>query len=133
MVNHFKDMGIIKQYLKLKFNSLTTDYSNQGNMVDVIEFMESNMTSFAQEHKNKILVPIYNLLIKNGVNSNEIKVGTIVDDTWGWRMEDIHESGIPGSTLWVYTKNSRLMEHIYKKFSPNEFDIRNGRYRLWWD
>ena len=124
----------IKEYLKNKFNSLTNDYKNQGNMVDVSEFLSSDRTYFGQRDSlNELLIPMVDFLVKNGIDINNIKVGTIVDDTWGWRIKDIQENGIPGDTLWVETNNDELMNNLNDLFNPNEFSIYKNKYRLWWD
>lgn len=124
----------IKEYLKNKFNSLTNDYKNQGNMVDVSEFLSSDRTYFGQRDSlNELLIPMVDFLVKNGIDINNIKIGTIVDDTWGWTIKDIQENGIPGDTLWVETNDDELMNSLNDLFNPNEFGIYKNKYRLWWD
>lgn len=127
-------MGEITEFLKLKFNSLTNDYLNQGNMVDVSEFISSDITYFGQKDSlYELLIPIVDMLMNNGVDITDIKIGSIVDDTWGWRIKDINENGIPGDTLWVETNNDELMNSLNDLFNPDEFSIYKNKYRLWWD
>lgn len=112
--------------------SLCRDYLNHGNMAPVSEFLKLENVSFGQELVENLLKPMVDELLKNGVNIIDINIGAIVDDTWGWEVSDL-ENEIIGSTLWVKTDNKLLMNKIKNKFTPEEFSIRENKFRLWWD
>lgn len=122
----------ITEKLQEYLPSLCRDYLNHGNMAPASEFLKLKNVAFGQELVENLLKPMVDELLKNGVNIIDINIGAIVDDTWGWELSDL-KNEIIGSTLWVKTDNKLLMNKIKNKFTPEEFSIRENKFRLWWD
>lgn len=70
--------------LKSMFPSLQRDYLEHGNMVDLEDFLKQAYTQIGGDDIN--LIKIINDLEVGGVSKKDIKVGVMVDDTWGWRL-----------------------------------------------